>query len=674
MSDLQTVLSEVLEAAIGLAEADFGNIQIIDPEGNLRIVVHSGFPDWWIDYWSRVSPENGSCGLALARGERLIVEDVEQSPIFAGTPGLDTLLKVGIRAIQSTPLRGASGQIVGMFSTHWCTPHTLDAKALKLLDMLAEHVSTLIERERTEESMRRIIHFAPIGIAIGDWDMNIRLCNPAYCKLLGYTEKELLSKHNLAELVFLEDLETDLRVLQRLKAGEISHYQIENRYRRKNGEIIWVRKNVSLLPGTAAGQHSQILLLANDLNAQKQTEQALKQARDLLADAQKIAHLGSFEYVAATGKITWSEEEYRIYGLEPNGVLLTFEEMLSRSIHPEDANLFQRKFASAVKKQKTYKLEHRIIRPDGSIRWIHNLAQPFFDEQKNLLRYVGTTMDITERKREDSEAQKQNELMQSLARQQVAVHTAAAFAHELNQPLVSITAYSEVALAALRSGKEKAEQLAQVIEGSHEQALRAGQVLHKLIDHLHKADTEPSPFYINALVKHVIKKMRKMEFLGIQVKLNLEPDLPRVLGNQLQTEKVLLNLIQNGIEAMKESGMAPLSFDISVRTHADQNMAHVTVRDSGPGLDAANAHQIFSPFFTTKAEGLGLGLAISRSLVEAQGGNLWFDPEDKPGAVFHFTLPFAEPRAAVLGNQDSSGQTSGRNGKRSGSTPGRTLE
>lgn len=231
--------------------------------------------------------------------------------------------------------------------------------------------------------------------------------------------------------------------------------------------------------------------------------------------------------------------------------------------------------------------------------------------------------------------------MQAMVRQQVAVQTAAAFAHELNQPLGAIAAYNEVALRSLRGVGNLSSKVVRAIEGSRDQALRAGDVLHELIAHLHKTDFEPKPFDLNVLVDEVVGKLRKEEFRSFRATLDLDKNLPQVYGNRLQTEKVLLNLIQNGIDAMEEAGISPAAFTITVRTMAGRDMAHVTVRDCGPGIDDETARRVFEPFFSTKHNGLGLGLPISRSLIEAQDGQLWLDPEAGPGAVFHFTLPFS---------------------------------
>ncbi|HEY5999400.1 MAG TPA: GAF domain-containing protein [bacterium] len=154
--NLRPVLTEIVDAAIAIVGADFGTIQLLDPaSGDLRIAAHRGFPQWWIDYWETVSKGQGSCGTALARGERVIVEDVEESPIFAGTPALEVQRRAGVRAVQSTPLISRSGRPLGMFSTHYRTLRRPDDRALRLLDLLARQASDIIDRARAEEDLRR---------------------------------------------------------------------------------------------------------------------------------------------------------------------------------------------------------------------------------------------------------------------------------------------------------------------------------------------------------------------------------------------------------------------------------------------------------------------------------------------------------------------------------------
>jgi PAS domain S-box-containing protein len=154
--NLEPVLSEIVDTAIAICGADFGNIQLLDPESSdLHIAAQRGFPTWWIEFWNRVSAGQGNCGTALERGERVVVEDVEQCPIFIGTPALEIQRKAGVRAVQSTPLRSRSGRPLGMFSTHYKTPHRPDDRTSRLLDLLARQAADIIERAQSEESLRQ---------------------------------------------------------------------------------------------------------------------------------------------------------------------------------------------------------------------------------------------------------------------------------------------------------------------------------------------------------------------------------------------------------------------------------------------------------------------------------------------------------------------------------------
>ena len=154
--NLNSILTEIVDAAIAISGADFGNIQMLDDDtSDLKIVAYRGYPSWWLDFWSSGSKGKGTCGTALARGERVIVEDVEQSPIFVGTPALDIQLKADIRAVQSTPLVSRSGKTLGIFSTQYKTPHRPDDRTLRLLDLLARQAADIIESKQSDDELKR---------------------------------------------------------------------------------------------------------------------------------------------------------------------------------------------------------------------------------------------------------------------------------------------------------------------------------------------------------------------------------------------------------------------------------------------------------------------------------------------------------------------------------------
>jgi PAS domain S-box-containing protein len=249
--------------------------------------------------------------------------------------------------------------------------------------------------------------------------------------------------------------------------------------------------------------------------------------------------------------------------------------------------------------------------------------------------------DVTEHRQAEAALRERRDQMQELQELHVASLTAAAIAHELGQPLNAVTSYTEAALRLLRAGNLKPDRLTRALENSAEQAQRAGRVVRELLHFLRSRDIAIESVDLNEAVRKALAVVQSDGVGGFQVELDLEADLKPVLANALQVEKVLVNLLSNAVEAMRNAGLAMPSVTITIRTVADENMAHVVVRDTGPGLDEVTAKRVFEPFYTTKRRGIGMGLAISRALVEAHGGALWFELEPGPGAAFHFTLPLA---------------------------------
>lgn len=248
--DLKPVLTAVVDAAITICGADFGNVQLLDADSaELRIVAQRGFPKWWIEFWNTTCEGRGGCGTALEQGRPVIVEDVEQSPIFAGTRALRMQLKAGVRAVQSTPLLSRSGKVLGMFSTHYKTAHRPDERTLGLLDLLARQASDLIERAQAEEKLNQLnatlerrvaerteelarvnqllrcseqalaafFSEAPLGLLWVAPDGHIVRANQAQAALLGCSFGELLCR-NLAE--FCTDRETVFTMLRELAEGK----------------------------------------------------------------------------------------------------------------------------------------------------------------------------------------------------------------------------------------------------------------------------------------------------------------------------------------------------------------------------------------------------------------------------------------------------------------------
>lgn len=369
-----------------------------------------------------------------------------------------------------------------------------------------------------------------------------------------------------------------------------------------------------------------------------QAEQLVR-ISDSLQEAQKIAHLGSFEYIVADGTTTWSEEQYRIHGLDAGGPAPTFGEFLARWIFPEDAEKIRQELISSANGQQEFDREHRLIWPDGSVRWVHTRAHRYADEQGRLLRYVGTTLDITEQRQAEEQARHNLDEISRLHRLHTANELASVLAHEINQPLAAIALYATACRQMLSKSEADRELLADSLERINQQSLRAGDIIRQMRRFIARGSIDSESLDLNAVIRGAGEVMESTASRnGIRLTFDLDPDMPPVMGVVVHIEQVLLNLLRNALDAIGEAG--PEAGEVTVRTRLAGDQCRVTVSDSGPGITPEQAAELFDGVASYKPNGLGLGLRISRNLVEAHGGCLWVEPH-VPGAIFHFELPLA---------------------------------
>ena len=370
-------------------------------------------------------------------------------------------------------------------------------------------------------------------------------------------------------------------------------------------------------------------------------EHALRASEERLRLAKQAANLGVFDLDPKKMVFNYDEKMLEFWGGKPEKAI-SYEEFIA-AIKPEDRAARQLEFDRCFDPAGNgeYNTEYRITNPnDGIERWVSVVGKMQFKDGLPT-RLIGIVRDITEQNMQEKILQEQRAETQSVFKQQVAARTASAIAHELNQPLAAISAYSEVALHALSETNANPDKLKRALEGCVAQAQRAGTSLHELLAFLQEGELITECFNLNDSVKDALNITKSDGYVEFKLFLYLDKKLPPVLANRIQVQKVLVNLLRNAVEAMRVAGAANSEIAVMVRTHNNTSMAHVTVKDSGPGLTPETAKRLFEPFFTTKPTGIGMGLAISRTLIEANGGQLWFEPNTKAGATFHFTLPFA---------------------------------
>ena len=381
--------------------------------------------------------------------------------------------------------------------------------------------------------------------------------------------------------------------------------------------------------------------MAVDITDRKRAEDELRNTQARLALVVEEVQAGYWDLDLKTKALYVSPEWNRQIGFEVNEKTYLWQQKDDR-LHPDDRAFVATATENFIAgRLPVYELDFRLRHKNGSYRWIHSRAALIRDSNNQPTRMLGLNLDITDYKR-TRELNEQRDKMEYASRLYIASQTAAAIAHELNQPLTAVSYYADVAQHLLQSGNHNPEKLARILENCSQQAQRAGQVIRQLMNVLHKGDITKEPVDMNQSVHDAHNFVKANgQLKAFKLELNLAADLPLVMANHLQIQKVLVNLLQNGLEAMRESGQMTGTIAVITRVSAnDPATVQVTVCDCGKGVaNPAALKTLFQPFFTTKTTGLGMGLAISRALIEAHGGKMWAEQNPDRGISVHFTLP-----------------------------------
>lgn len=635
-TELQPLLEEILDATIELLNADFGNVQLCNPQSKaLEIVAQRGFKPGFLDHFADASQESRLCDQAMSQRARVIIDDVETDPDFA--PHRQIAASVGFRAVQATPLFSRNGEPLGILATHFCQPHHSSEHDLRFLDLYAHLAAEFIERKRAEERLRR---------------------NEIY-----------------------------------------------------------------------------------------------------LEEGQRLSHTASWAWNVSTGEVYWSTEMFRIFDLDPDIVKPGYPDVL-QYVHGDDRVRVKKTFEDAVREKKEYELAYRIVWSNGTIRYIHNLAHPVFNERGTLLEYVGTTIDttervqaeervrkayervdmilesisdnffgldkegrftffnkhaaaqmrtlgrdpdaligrvawdefpdmpnkenvlrvlservvivdevyyapleewvenhmypssdgglvsfqkyITERKRTEEELRKTQAELAHVTRVTTLGELTVSIAHEVNQPLGAIVTNGHACLHLLSRTNPDIDEARRAVECMIADGIRASEVIKRIRGLLKKSRDGKSSCNINDNIREVLALTAgELTKNGINVRTELAHGLPYVIADRVQIQQVVLNLILNSKEAMSGADWQPR--ELLIRSEQAGREIVVSVTDTGVGIAPENRENIFVPFFTSKEGGLGFGLSISQTIVEAHGGRLWTKPgHNGQGTTFQFSLPTGE--------------------------------
>jgi len=523
--------------------------------------------------------------------------------------------------------------------------------------------------------------------------------------------------------------------------------------------------------GNHKGRRDELLAAVEELRRKLAEAEAaaarLGQVEESLREAQRLAHLGSWDWNTVTNELAWSDEVYRIFGLTPQQFGATYDAFLA-SVHPDDRQrIMDAVDASLADAAVPYSIEHRVVRPDGSERLVHERGAVTFGDGGKPVRMIGTVHDVTElreaefryrtvadftydweywrgvdgrllyvspscerisgygpdafidnpelmldlilpedrgswdehrrnaevalgiheirfrirtrdgaikhiehicqpvtgpggeflgvratnrdvtaRVRTAAEATALRNQLIHAGRVAAMGELSASLAHELTQPLAGILSNAQAALRLLAADPPDIEEVRAALTDIVDDDKRAAGVIKGVRALLKRDDPERVPVDVNDVVRKVAALARsEASARDVDVRLELAGTLPAVSGDRIQLQQVILNLLINAIEVTGDEGSAVRDVVVSTAERAGEDVL-VAVRDSGPGGDAARAERLFEPFFTTKREGLGMGLAVSRTIVERHGGRIWFENNDDRGATFFVSLPAAEGKAS----------------------------
>jgi PAS domain S-box-containing protein len=417
--------------------------------------------------------------------------------------------------------------------------------------------------------------------------------------------------------------------------------ETEARVRRADGQYRWLLiRNVPLRD--KGGKIVKWYGTSADIDDRKRAEEALRQSEAYLAEAQTLNHTGSWAFdVASNRYVHASEECLRIFGLDPQEALPT-REVVFRRIHPDDSERVNRSFEKPVREKAENSDEFRIVLPDGTVKHVYVIRHPVLNSAGDVVKLFGTAVDITERKRAEEERHRLRQLEADLAhinRVSMLGELAASIAHEVNQPLSGIVTNGSACLRFLDRDTPDMEEVREAVHDIVRDGKRAGEVIARIRALTRKTAPPREKLNLNETFREVVSLVGdEAKRKGVMIRTRFADGLSPVSGDRVQLQQVVLNLIMNGIEAMSGVGERARELVITTR-NIDADQLQVTVEDSGIGLDPNTMPRIFEPFYTTKPAGMGMGLSISRSILQNHGGRLWATANDGPGTSFHFTLP-----------------------------------
>jgi PAS domain S-box-containing protein len=630
----------VLEASCRLVEelasGSLASILLLDPTANrLR---HGAAPSLPMNYAEAIDglvigPYAGSCGAAAYRAEPVIVSDIATDPLW--TDYRDLAVAHGLRACWSRPILSSEGRVLGAFATYYREPRSPTPQERNVIEQITQLVSIAVERERAEEVLReqaRLLDLTHDTVFVRDMSHVIDYWNRGAEDLYGWKREEACGKvsHQLMQTAFpapLDEINAEL-----LRTG---HWEGELVNQKRDGTRIVVASSWSLRRDKQ-GQPAAILETNKDISERKRAEAELRESEEQWKNVFDNNPTMYF-IIDAAGTVLLVNP----FGAEQLGYQV--DELVGQPVlsvfHEPDREPLQKNVAGCLEQLgRSRSWEARKVRKDGKVLWVRETA-------KAVSRVSGPIVliaceDITEQKRAEEALRQAQADLAHVSRVTTMGELTASLAHEVNQPIAAAVTNANACLRWLAGDIPNLEEARAAATRIVKDGTRAAEIISRTRLLFKKGTPQQELVDVNEVIREMIVLLRnETTRYSIAVRTELAADLPQVMGDRVQLQQVIMNLIMNSIDAMKEvEGTRELAIN-SQRAKDEQLL--VSVSDTGVGLPPQHADHIFNAFFTTKLHGTGMGLSISRSIVESHGGRLWAADNPPRGASLSLTLPAA---------------------------------
>lgn len=486
-------------------------------------------------------------------------------------------------------------------------------------------------------------------------DGEVDLLSQSWCEFTGLNADQSIDRR-WQNAIHPEDLPALLERWQSILASGQSG-EMEARLRRSDGQYRWFLFRSRPL-ADANGQvakwcgigididerrqadealrASERQIRLTDIEDRKRAEEALRQNEALLAEGQRISSTGTYAWSGdPTERMLLSEEFYRIFEYDQD-TTVTFARLRER-FHPEDLPLLDEKVRQIAARRENPEWQIRLRMPDGRIKYVRVIGRVIHHPDGRVER-LGAVQDVTQRQRAEDALDKVRTELSHVTRVMSLGALTASIAHEVNQPLAGIVTNAGTCLRMLAADPPNIDGACETARRAIRDGNRAAEVIGRLHQLFSKQTTATELLDLSEATREVIALLSSdLQRSRVILRTELDDDLPLVRGDRVQLQQVIMNLIRNASDAMGEVDHRPRQ--MLVKTSAEQDCVSLAVIDTGVGLEPESAEKLFDAFYTTKSDGMGIGLSISRSIIESHGGQLWAKPNDGPGATFSFLIP-----------------------------------